>query len=132
MKPKEQARLLQNAAARATTRPEFLGWVLARYAELEKLGEDVLRRQWQVSTGDWSRLQLCLRPRSETFLKDVTQIATEFQLDRGALAAVVRLVDAVEVLRANEQPGEVGSLLAARTRKKRKRRPSRRKGADHD
>jgi len=132
VKPKEQARLLQHAAARATTRPEFLGWVLARYAELEKLGADVIRRQWQVSAGDWPRLQLCLRPRSETFLKDVTQIAAEFQLDRGALAAVVRRVDAVEVLRTNEQPGAAGSLLAARTRKKKKRGQSRRKGADHD
>jgi len=130
--PEEQARLLQHAAGRATTRPEFLGWVLARYAELEKMGEDVLRQEWQVSTSDWPRVQLCLRPRAEAFLQDVTQIATEFHLDRGALAAIIRRVDAVEGLRANEQPGGAGSLLAARTRKKRKRGPSRRKGTDHE
>ncbi len=132
MTPEEQARLLQHAAARATTRPEFLGWVLARYAELEKMGDDVLRQQWLVSTSDWPRVQLCLRPRAEAFLQDVTQIANEFHLDRGALAAIVRRVDAVAVLQANEQPGAAGSLLAARTRKKRKRGPSRRKGAEND
>jgi hypothetical protein len=42
VKPEEQVRLLQSAAARATTRPEFLGWIFARYEELEKLGSDVL------------------------------------------------------------------------------------------
>jgi hypothetical protein len=131
VKPEERARLLQIAAARATIRPEFLGWVLARYAELEKLSGNGLRREWRVSTSDWFRLQLCLRPRPEAFLQDVTQIATEFDLDRGAIAAVVRRVDAVEVLRMNEQPGAPGSLLAARTRKKKKRGPGR-KGADHD
>ena len=131
MKPEEQSRLLQSAADRATRRPEFLGWLLARYAELEKLGGDVLRRDWRVSMSDWSRLQLCLRPRPEAFLHDVTEIATAFDLDRGALAAIVRRVDAVEVLRMNEQPGAPGSLLAARTRKKKRRGPGG-KGADHD
>lgn len=132
MKPGEQARLLQSASARAITRPEFLGWIFARYAELEKLDGDLLRREWRVSTNDWCRLQLCLRPRPEAFLQDVTQIATAFDLDRGVLAAILRRVDAVEVLRTNKQPGAPGSLLAARTRKKKKRGPSRRKGADHD
>jgi hypothetical protein len=131
VKPEEQARLLQSAAARATVRPEFLAWVFAQYAKLERLGGDMLRREWRVSTSDWSRLQLCLRPRPETFLHDVTQIATAFDLDRGALAAIVRRVDAVEVLRMNEQPGAPGSLLAARTRKKKRRNPGG-KGADHD
>jgi hypothetical protein len=132
VKPEEQASLLQSAAARAVMRPEFLGWVFARYAELEKQDDDVLRREWRVSTNDWSRLQLCLRPRAEAFLQDVTQIAAAFDLDRGALAAIVRRVDAVEVLRMNEQPGAAGSLLAARTRTKKKRGPSKRKGGDHD
>jgi hypothetical protein len=130
--PEEQARLLQHAADRAATRPAFLGWVLARYAELEKMGDDVLRQQWQVSTKDWPRLQLCLRPRAEAFLQDVTQIANEFHLDRGALAAVARRVDAVAGLHGSEQPGGPGSLLAARTRKKRKRGRSRPKEADND
>jgi hypothetical protein len=128
----DDASLLQNAATRATTRPEFLGWVLARYAELEKLAEDSLRQEWGISTNDWSRLQLCLRPRANAFLQDVTQIAAEFRLDRGALAAIVRRVDAVEILRTNEQPGGVGSLLAARARKKKSRGPSRRKEADDE
>ena len=132
MNREKQARLLQAAAARAATRPEFLGWVLAKYAELETMTDDALRHQWQLSTTDWTRLQLRLRPRAGTFLPDVTRIAAEFQLDRGALAAVLRRVDAVTVLRANEQPGAAGSLLAARTRKPKPGDASEEKEADHD
>ena len=34
--------------------------------------------QLRISNDDWARLQLCLRPRSEQFLQDVTTIAKEF------------------------------------------------------
>ena len=42
-----------------------------------------------------------------------------FGIDRGALAVIMRRVDAVEIVQAQEQPGSAGSLLAARTRKPR-------------
>jgi len=119
VKPDDAARLLPRAAARARTRPEFLGWVLARYEELESLQEDRLRKQLGVSAEDWPRLQLCLRPRADRFLQDVTQIASAFGIDRAALAALVRRVEAVQAMQTQEQPGSAGSLLAARTRKPR-------------
>lgn len=119
VKPDNATRLLLRAADRARTRPEFLGWVLARYEELETLKEESVRERFGVSVEDWPRLQLCLRPRADVFLPDVTQIAQAFGIDRAALAAVIRRVDAVEVVRQREQPGRPGSLLAARTRKRR-------------
>jgi hypothetical protein len=91
--------------------------VLARYEDLESLTEERMREQLGVSADDWPRLQLCLRPRADTFLLEVTQIAQAFGLDRGTLAAILRRVDAVEVVRTREEPGQLGSLLAARTRK---------------
>jgi hypothetical protein len=123
VKPDDAARLLDRAAARARTRPAFLGWVLARYEDLESLGEDRLREQLGVSAADWPRLQLCLRPQGDVFLQDVTQIASAFGLDRGTLAALIRRVDAVEAVQTQEQPGSAGSLLAARTRKPRPPNP---------
>ena len=119
MKPDDAALLLHRAAGRARTRTAFLGWVLARYGDLESLEEDRLREQLGVSAEDWPRLQLCLRPRAEAFLQDVTQIASAFDIDRGTLAALIRRVDAVEAVQTQEQPGRPGSLLAARTRKPR-------------
>jgi hypothetical protein len=108
---------------RARTRPAFLGWVLARYESLESLREVRLREQLGVSAEDWPRLQVCLRPRGDVFLQDVTQIASAFGIDRGTLAALIRRVDAVEAIQAQEQPGRAGSLLAARTRKSRPPNP---------
>jgi hypothetical protein len=108
--------LLRTAVERARIRPTFLGWVLAEYERLEGISEEQFRERLCVAAGDWLRLQLCLRPRAEEFLPDVTQIATEFGLDRAALAMIVRRVDAVEVVRTQEQPNEAGSMLAARTR----------------
>src|SRR5947209_2229398 len=90
---------------------------------MESVSEDGLREQLRVAADDWPRLQLCLRPRPDEFLPDVTQIAREFGIDRAALAAVVRRVEAVEVVREQPQPGEAGSLLAARTRKRKSTPP---------
>jgi hypothetical protein len=97
---------------------------MAVYQDLEGMTQTRLREHLGVAEDDWPRLELCLRPRPEAFLKDVTQIANGFGIDRGVLAAVIRRVDAVEVIHRREQPGQAGTLLAARTRK-RKRRPGR-------
>jgi hypothetical protein len=117
MNPEQSDPLLRTAAERARARPAFLGWVLAEYGRLEGLSEAQLRERLGVAAENWPRLQLCLRPRAEEFLPDVTQIATTFGLDRIALATIVRRVDAVEVIRTQEQHSEAGSMLAARTRK---------------
>lgn len=124
MNPHQSPDLLRHAADRARMRPAFLGWVLAQYGRLESLSEADLRERLRIGAEDWPRFQLCLRPRAEEFLPDVTQIAKEFGIDRAALAAVVRQVEAVEVIREQEQPGEAGSLLAARTRKRKRPPPT--------
>ena len=124
MKSDNEAAVLRRAAARARTRPEFLARVLAAYQGIEGMTEKRLREHLGVTVAIWPRLELCLRPRAEAFLRDVTQIAQGFGIDRGVLAAVIRRVDAVEIVQRREQPGRAGTLLAARTRK-RKRRPGR-------
>jgi hypothetical protein len=92
--------------------------VLARYEQSESVSEEDLREQLRATAENWPRLQLCLRPRADEFLPDVTRIAEEFGIDRATLAAIVRRVEAIEVVREQPQPGEAGSLLAARTRKR--------------
>ena len=78
MKSNDAITLFQQAAQRAGTRPEFLGWVLAKYEDLEGLGGESLRQQLRLAVEDWPRLQLCLRPRGDLFLPDLTQIAQAF------------------------------------------------------
>jgi hypothetical protein len=128
VKSDNDAVILHRAAVRARTRPEFLARVLAVYQDIEGMTETRLRQHLGVTVANWPRLELCLRPRAEAFLKDVTQIAQEFGIDRGLLAAVIRRVDAVEIIQRRKQPGQAGTLLAARTRK-RKRRPGTSEGS---
>jgi hypothetical protein len=118
VKPDNEAAILRQAAARTRARPEYLGRVLAVYQKIEGMTETHLRELLGVAIADWPRLELCLRPRAEAFLKDVTQIAEGFGIERGTLAAVIRRVDAVEVVQRRKQPGRAGTLLAARTRKR--------------
>jgi len=48
-----------------------------------------------------------LRPRAEAFLSDITQIAEAFGIDRAAFGGrSFRRVDAIEVVRTREQPGQ--------------------------
>lgn len=113
--------LLRHAADRALKREEYLGWVLTAYQKAEDWSEAKVRKYLGVTEANWSRLALCLRPRPETFLKDVTQIAETFGIDRGVLAALIRRVDAVEVIQKRSELGRAGTMLAARTRKEKNR-----------
>ncbi len=121
MNADDEGVLLRRAAERASSRPEFLAWTFARYEDLEAVRDDRLQAQLGVAADHWPRLKLCLRPRADTFLHDLTQIAAAFGIDRADLAAVIRRIDAVEVLRASERPGAAGNLLAARSRRKKGR-----------
>ena len=111
--------LLRRAAQRTRQRPEYLGWLLVQYGEIEGIDERQLQEHLRVSKDDWPRLHLCLRPRAEQFLQDVTAIANEFSLNRDALAAVVRKVDALHGLQAERSVGDAGHVLAARSRQQR-------------
>jgi hypothetical protein len=96
--------------------------VLVAYQDIEGMTEARLRKHLGMTEANWPRLELCLRPRAEAFLKDVTQIAQAFGIDRGILAAVLRRIDAVVIVQSRGQPGRAGTLLAARTRKRKRRR----------
>jgi hypothetical protein len=109
------------AAQRASANPEYLGWILTRYAELEYITEETLAQRLGLEGRDLSHLALCLRPRAEHFADDVRQISTKFNIDSATLASVVRLVESVEALTprdAGQAAANTGLLLAARARKK--------------
>jgi hypothetical protein len=127
-------RLLEYAAQRTKTRPEYLGWVLARYVEREHIPEAELATRIGITPHDIPRLALCLRPRAEHFADDVRQISTKFHIDATALAGIVRLVESLETLAAthpNLPSGEAGLLMAARARK-RPRQTQDDEGQGHD
>jgi len=113
-------RLLVYAAQRAKARPDYFGWVLARYIEREHISEAELATRLAITPHDLPRLALCLRPRAEHFADDIRQISTKFHIDATALAGIVRLVESIETLAASN-PGmlaaDAGLLMAARARK---------------
>jgi hypothetical protein len=113
-------RLLDYAAQRAKARPDYLGWVLARHIERERISEGDLATRLGCAPNDLPRLALCLRPRAEHFADDIRQISTKFHIDATALAAIVRLVESLETLAATNSTvlsAEAGLLMAARTRR---------------
>jgi hypothetical protein len=112
--------LLDYAAQRAKARPDYLGWVLARYIERERISEPELATRLSSTPHDLPRLALCLRPRTDHFADDIRQISTKFHIDATALAAIVRLVESLEILAATNPTvlsAETGLLMAARARK---------------
>lgn len=116
-----EARVLARAANRAKVHPDYLGWILARYRELEKVSEHTLVDLLGTTSRDLPRLELCLRPRGNHFTEDIRQISAKFNVDTAALAKIVRLVESVEVMAATGARAvstESGLLMAARTRKK--------------
>jgi hypothetical protein len=113
-------RLLDYAAQRAKARPDYLGWVLTRYIERERIAEEELAQRLGIAAHDLPHLALCLRPRADHFATDVRQISTKFNINPTVLATVVRLVDSIEALAARdsqEQSAHPGLLMAARARK---------------
>jgi hypothetical protein len=116
----ERERLLAYTAQRAKTRPEYLGWVLARFLERERMSEAELMQRLGIAAGDLPHLALCLRPRADHFIDDVRQISAKFRIDPTSLATVIRLVDSFEALADKDPPeglADSGLLMAARARK---------------
>ena len=116
----ERERLLAYTAQRAKTRPEYWGWVLARFLERERMSEADLMQRLEITAHDLPHLALCLRPRADHFVDDVRQISAKFRIDPTPLATVIRLVDSFEALAVKDSPeglADSGSLMAARARK---------------
>jgi hypothetical protein len=113
--------LLVRAARRARVRPQFMAWIFARYEDLEGYDASDLRKTLRVSTADWPKLALCLRPRHDNFAADIRAIASRFRCDASVLANVVRLSEAGNVMQRGEAEGNrPGLLIAARKRPKHK------------
>jgi hypothetical protein len=126
-------RVFAHAADRAQAHPQYLGWILGRYRELEKRSEHDLMKVLGVSSWDLLRLYLCLRPRADHFSEDITQISAKFSVDAAALGNIVRLVESVEVIGSTQTAvpsPEAGFLMAARTRKKSRLRQEQRQHDD--
>jgi hypothetical protein len=117
----EVDKLIAVAARAAASRPAFLGWVLSEYRRLEGLDDGTLARQLGIEPEMLPSLCLCLRPRSERFLKDVEEIASAHRCDADALISVVRHVEFLDVARDAGGPGKAGRLLAARSRPPKRR-----------
>jgi hypothetical protein len=102
-------RLLRRTARAAEEEPAFLAAVFARYRAIERIDDAELARRLRVAVDRLDDLAIALRPRPDLFRQDVAAIATRFDADAGALAAIVRQVDAVAALAGDSS----ARLLAA-------------------
>ncbi len=105
----ELTRLLRRTVRAAEASPVFLAAVFARYRAVEGLDDAEFACRLGVAVDRLDELAICRRPRPDRFRQDVSAIAARFGADPGALAAVVRQVDALETFAATPVPG----LLAA-------------------
>lgn len=124
----DDARMLAYAAHRAKAHPHYLGWVLARYSQLENITEPELAIILGITSHDLARLSLCLRPRADCFAADVEHISATFNLDAGRLAQLVRFVESIDAMAGPDTStvaAESGLLMAARARKRSRRRQDR-------
>jgi hypothetical protein len=133
MTPPRKSTEFARAATRSHAHPEYVGWVLARYGEAENKPDREMARLLGVSTNDFHRLQLCLRPRYESFSADVQQIADHFGIEATNLAKVIRHVEALEAMggtRVGNRDSDAGLLMAARVREKKGKASVKRKKND--
>jgi hypothetical protein len=121
----DDARMLAYAANRAKAHPHYLGWVLARYSQLENIAEPDLAKILRTTSHDLARLSLCLRPRADCFAEDVEHISATFNLDASRLAQIVRFVESIDTMASLDTStvsAESGLLMAARARKQSRQR----------
>jgi hypothetical protein len=91
-------RLLRRTARAAEDRPSFLAATFARYRAIEQIDALELARLLSVAPVRLDELAICLRPRADHFREDVAAVAARFGADAGALAAIVREVDAFDAI----------------------------------
>jgi hypothetical protein len=114
-----EERLLKLTAERAAERRHHLAWVFSRYVSSQAIPLAVLASELGCSDAVLQSLALCLRPRAERFADDVGAIAAKFDVDRVALARVVRHVEALEAMTVSGKTKR-GMLMAARKRRTQK------------
>ncbi len=117
MSESDPAGLIVRAARRASSRDEFMAWLLVRYQDLEQCDESQIAENLEIPRADVPKLALCLRPRPKTFVEDIAALAAKFNCDASKLANLVRLAEAAGVMQATEQSESgAGLLIAARKR----------------
>jgi hypothetical protein len=85
-----EADLTLQAAQRASSRPPFMAWLLARFQEQQGCSDLRLAAQLGLPPDRLPRLALCLRPCPDHFTEDVAALATRFGHEPAALAAFVQ------------------------------------------
>jgi hypothetical protein len=114
---REEEPFMTMIAAQAEADAAFLGSVLRCYSKAEHLSDEGLAVHLGVHSDALTGLRLCLRPRHEHFIADLDAISTRYRVSASVLGSVIRLVEALEVMRANDvTPADHGLLMAARTR----------------
>jgi hypothetical protein len=106
---------LARAAERASEQRGFLGWDLARIRLFMAFDRHELARQLALDDAGLTRLELCRSPRRDRgFRSDVEVIADYVSSDARRLAGMVRLADALAVLRTAPASHADAVLAAAR------------------
>ena len=102
--------LLAQAAAHAAKWSHLLANVVERYLQLNGLTEDALCVHLRCDLDSLNHLRLCGRPDPDpvAFALDIKRLADKFGLDAGALASMVREVDAAETFGALNAFGKAG------------------------
>lgn len=105
---------LRRAADRAATQQSFMAYLLARWGEAKGLKWDEAAEVLGCTDESVHRLALCLRPNPSlgSFAEDVERIASYARIDPGALARVVREVDAVQALRETRPLDDANATVA--------------------
>jgi hypothetical protein len=94
------------AARLFSQRPEFLGYWLALYVEVEQLDTTGVARLLGCEPEILNELALCLRPREEQLFADIAEIGERWCFDEDALADLLRDASVYEVSRRTRtEPG---------------------------
>lgn len=109
---------LKVAAERSAQDPASLGYVFAQYRKHEGKSAEELAAMLNCTLKVLDELSLCRRPDPERFAEHLRMIEKRFAVDPRRLAAVLRRVEVLDILPAEEEGGTAARddsyLLAAR------------------
>ncbi|MFL5344188.1 MAG: hypothetical protein ACJ8AT_05310 [Hyalangium sp.] len=109
---------LKVAAERSAQDPASLGYVFEQYRKHEGKSAEDLAAMLGCSLKVLDELSLCRRPVQERFAEHLRMIENRFAVDPRRLAAVLRRVEVLDILPADEEGGSAVRddtyLLAAR------------------
>lgn len=113
--PAQKADLLARLAHRMTEAPNTMAALLVDYRRMEGISEETLLQQLEITPEQFTRLQLCLIPRDDSFASDIRRIAEISGAKTHQLAQIVREVTLLMTLpkrgiRTSESTANKGSL----------------------